>query len=411
MSNRYASNTVEKLAHILRKIKPAKLHEGELIAYMAVSAPLHCADGWSFLGRAIAALIAGDANAARHLGYYAELRAAMSLMATEGVGIFSNAHFVVDSGNRCRYVPQNRPTHKFTWDCIEHWADLQRASQPLMEMIRPGSVAVGHWLDQFIAGHTSSVAARWLRYWGVDLRSFPEDRNARNEASYRPSALRQRPGLSVRERLEFIDSLWSLCEPTQPSRFEKLDRYILRDSIRQIYHINTGNQWDSDLDDFGRRCMKMINAVAPSGLSVENWFSFLTGVTLVDRPLLLREADDRIATITDSRHHLKVVARAALLLRLATGASADLLKRCQASSGVLRFWWEAIGIESGLWRAAGPPDDLTDLWVDVEEALAANREWIATTADTSAGAWLASGAASLQTLGSCERIALWGLGL
>ncbi|HEY0367801.1 MAG TPA: hypothetical protein VGC73_15115, partial [Pyrinomonadaceae bacterium] len=45
-SNRYATNTVHKLALLFRKKKPAKLREGELVAYVAVSAPLHCADGW-----------------------------------------------------------------------------------------------------------------------------------------------------------------------------------------------------------------------------------------------------------------------------------------------------------------------------------------------------------------------------
>ena len=410
-TNRYATDTAAKVKHLLKANKSVKRREGELVAYVAVSGPLHCSDGWSYLGRAIAALIVGDANAARHLAYYAELRAAMSIMATEGVGIFNDRHIVVDEASRCTHVPQASPTHRFTWACIKHWAALPRARQPLMDMVRPGSTAIGDWLDQFISGHRTTVAARWLSYWGLDLRSFAEDRDARNEASYRPSALRQRSLTSISERSEFIDSLWSLCEPTQPSRFETLDRYILRDTIRQIYTINTTNAWNSDLDDFRRRCLRMINAVAPSGLSEDNWLSFLTGEVLPNRPLVLTEADDRTATVSHPRHHLKVIARAALLLRLATGASANLLAHGKASSDVLRFWWEALGRDSGLWRSAGPPDDLTDLWVDVEEALTVNREWVAETSDSSVGSWIASRAAALQTLGSCERIGLWGLGL
>jgi len=77
-----------------------------MTGYVAVSAPLHCADGWSFLGRAVAAILLGDATAARHLGYYAELRAAMSLMAAHGVGIFNRTHFVVVTADDCRLVPQ-----------------------------------------------------------------------------------------------------------------------------------------------------------------------------------------------------------------------------------------------------------------------------------------------------------------
>jgi hypothetical protein len=410
-ANFYVTDTIRKLQDFGKKKKSPKLRQRAMVEYVAVSAPLHSADGWSFLGRAIAAVIAGDANAARHLAYYAELRAAMSLMASEGVGIFNNSHFVVYDARHCRHVPTTHATHKFTWDCIKHWAELRRATQPLMEVVRPGNVPVREWLDQFISSHSTALAARWLSFWGIDLRSFPEDREARNEASYRPTALRHKDGLSADERSEFIENFWSLCEPTQPSRFGNLDRYILRDSVREIYKITTGYAWDSQLPDFGRHCERMIHAIAPSGLSESNWLAFLTGTASPDRPLLLREADDRQSDVADPRHHLKVIARAALLLRLATGAAADLLERCDASAETLKFWWEAIGREAGLWRASGPPDDLTDLWVDIEEAIITNREWLSATSDRSIGAWVASGAAGLHTLGSCERIALWGLGL
>ena len=52
--------------------------------YIASSAPLHLADGWNYLSRAFDAACRGDRGAAYHLSYYAELRAAMSLLATEG---------------------------------------------------------------------------------------------------------------------------------------------------------------------------------------------------------------------------------------------------------------------------------------------------------------------------------------
>jgi hypothetical protein len=409
--NFYVKDTLRKLKVFAKKTTPPPtLREREMTAYVAVSAPLHCADGWSFLGRALSALMLGDPNAARHFAYYAELRAAMSLMASEGVGIFNQAHFVVVAINDCRHVPQNKPTHEFTWDCLDHWASSRQATQPLMDIVRPGNVAIREWLNHFIPGHAKSVAARWLKLWGIDLRSFPADREARNESSYRPTALRHKASLSVVERSDFVASLWELCEPSPPSRFENLDRFILRDTIREIYKITTDKDWDSDLPDFTRRCSTMINAIAPVGL-VETWVSFLTGASSADRPLLLTEADTRGTDVSNPRHHLQVVGRAALLLRLATGASAELLKQSGASADMLRFWWERIGRDCGLWQEAGPPDDLTDLWTDVEEALTANREWLNTSSDTSVGAWTLSRATSLYTLGTCERIGLWGLGL
>jgi hypothetical protein len=409
--NYYITDTLAKLQPFTKKGASPNLREREMTAYVAVSSPLHCADGWSFLGRAITALIMGDPNAARHLAYYAELRAAMSLMAAEGVGIFNRAHFVVIASDQCQHVPQNRPTHEFTWDCIDYWASSRQAARPLMEMIRPGTIPIRDWLNQFIPGHSSSVAARWLKLWGIDLRSFPADREARNESSYRPTSLRHTTFLSATERTTFVENFWTLCEPTQPSRFEILDRFILRDSIREIYKLSTGTEWSADPLDFSRRCTTMIDAVAPAGLSEAHWLSFLTGRSSPQRPVLLTEADTRGTDVSKARHHLQVIARAALLLRLATGAAAGLLSRSGASPEILRFWWQRVGDERGLWRDSGPPDDLTDLWVDVQEALIANRDWLQSATDTSVGAWTSSSAAALHTLGSCERIGLWGLGL
>ena len=65
--------------------KAARINEPHFREYVAASAPTHLIDGWSYLARAIDALLRGDAPAAVHLGYYAELRAAMSLLAGGGI--------------------------------------------------------------------------------------------------------------------------------------------------------------------------------------------------------------------------------------------------------------------------------------------------------------------------------------
>ena len=56
----------------------------DLTEYIGASTLGHCFDGWSYLGRATEAELAGDPGSARHLGYYAELRAAMSLLGRRG---------------------------------------------------------------------------------------------------------------------------------------------------------------------------------------------------------------------------------------------------------------------------------------------------------------------------------------
>ena len=57
----------------------------DVAAFIGASAFTHCADAWSYIGRAADALLHGDVHASVHLTYYGELRAAKSLLAAEGI--------------------------------------------------------------------------------------------------------------------------------------------------------------------------------------------------------------------------------------------------------------------------------------------------------------------------------------
>jgi hypothetical protein len=61
------------------KIK--KLKDQHVVEALAAAAPNHCIDGWSYISRATSAFLAGDLHAARHLSYYVQLRASLSILA------------------------------------------------------------------------------------------------------------------------------------------------------------------------------------------------------------------------------------------------------------------------------------------------------------------------------------------
>ena len=107
-----------------------------------------------------------------------------------------------------------------------------------------------------------------------------------------------------------------------------------------------------------------------------------------------------------------MISRAALLLRVATGACENLLSG-RADREDLRFWWSDLGLERGFWRSETEPDELTDLWTDVASALEDVATWESGVASgaPSQQAWKSGCAAPLCVLGECERIGLWGLGL
>ncbi len=101
-NNRYAKNCIEKIRQ--DTAHGGQLRHGHLASYIAASSTIHCMDGWSYAARAVEAELSGDIDAARHLAYYAELRAAMSILAGAGVGVFHNQHFALRVNGRCAQI-------------------------------------------------------------------------------------------------------------------------------------------------------------------------------------------------------------------------------------------------------------------------------------------------------------------
>src|SRR4029077_16428131 len=127
-----------------------------------------------------------------------ELRAAMSLLATQGVGIFDKYHYVVHAPNSVAPIPLRDGTHVLTWKALIHWADLQRSSELLQQIITPGGLELSEWRSGiFTAGSLTVSGGNWLRIWGMDIARCARDQHIRNVASYRPSRLQNRPFLST----------------------------------------------------------------------------------------------------------------------------------------------------------------------------------------------------------------------
>jgi hypothetical protein len=394
------------------------INESALSKYIATSAPLHCADGWSFLGRALDACSRGDDTTCIHLAYYAELRAAMSILATEGIGIFDDRHFVVTSINRCKPIGalrrdgrSNQRTHSIAWLAIEYWATLLRSANLLRQIIRPGGIAMGDWLDAFGAGSTSrAIATKWLQTWGLDLKrlSIGEDRDSRNQASYRPTRLAQTPYTNALERSIFIRNLWTYCEPIPDARFQVLDRHLLRLSLEGIYaslpRTIRGNYVD--------RIMRMLTMILGDVNLIDEWRQFLTRAVDPINPIMITEAS-KSARYGDHGHHFQVVARACLLLRVATGACAKLLRECSLGRDEMEFWWKPLGEERGLWQSGNDPSDFMDLWSDIDDAIVKVLQWEIDNSSLvpSNLAWRNDLEHEIAIMGECERIVLWGMGL
>jgi hypothetical protein len=408
-TNVYRHDTINALE---RDSQPGStLNHVDLGQYIAAAGPCHCVDGWSYLGRALDSHVRGDRNSARHLGYYAELRAAMALLATEGIGIFDRRHFVVEASGACSDFSVGAGTHEIAWQALQSWARSEDSADLLEQVFLPGGIPIGEWLDEFRMGSSiTAIGSDWLESWGLDLQRMGEDRAARNQASYRPMCLQPTNVMSIADSLDFAHSLWAMCAPSAQSRFE-VDRYLLRLSLTQAFAGTRGTVTNNPIG-FTTRISRMLGRLLSGPPYLSEWNNFLTFNSSPQNPLLISEAwatDD----FHSPRHHIQVLARAALLLRVATGACERLLRAAGYSREDLEFWWKPLGETHGLWEPGIEPDELTDLWAEVRDAMSETRSWEAgsTVPIVSSATYLREQAYTTSVLGQCERVALWGLGI
>lgn len=109
---------------------------------------------------------------------------------------------------------------------------------------------------------------------------------------------------------------------------------------------------------------------------------------------------------------MQLISRAVVLLRIATGACSQLLGSARLSKPDLQFWWEQLVEVRGLWNQATRPSDITDLWADAADAMSQLDDWGQRNgAGATYARWRSDCAREISTLGTCERIGLWGLGL
>jgi hypothetical protein len=412
-ANHFLQNTAANVDREVPKGKTsAKLKSGttrarQLAEFVAASVVLHCADGWSYLGRAQAAQLRGDVGAARHLAYYAELRAAMSLLASEGIGVFDAHHVIVKSGGAVDIFTQ-AGTHQFAGDILTEWSKSERSAPLVTELIRPAGVSLNEWLAAFTQGAGARATGEgFLKLWGFDVEYLGKDHAARAEASYTPrTAQGCSPPPSARA-VEFGAALWRALAPEGNASFGILDLHLLRLSLERSYRERTNMTPKSDPSKYRRYLESAVSSV-PATLPSDRLMGFLSREYEPEELLVLSAASKKSSS-SDPENHLRIMARAALLLRLSSGCSRSLLTEASLDSEALQWWSDQVAVS----RALIEPDDVplvaADLWTDVDDALDQLGEHVASGGDVTYAALQGRCSRELSLLGGCERIALTGL--
>lgn len=362
-NNRYRTGASKE---VRRDVNSGRAVAGvQLAQYVAASAIAHCYDGWSYLGRALEAEMAADPGVAIHLAYYAELRAAMSLLASEGIGVFDSHHAVVSKNGTCQILSGFGKTHEFVWHALDLWAGSQAGASTVVRSITPNEIPLSDWLSQFSLG--GRFLSTLLQEWGLDLSRLASDRSARNVASYQPTAFSGSGPRAVDDTIRGILQFWEVCEPGPSGGFPILDRHLLRRSLELGWH-GPATTYQSQL----KSALNGLPLV-PEGVE---WLDFLSHEKLSVHHKLIEDASGNVL-VGHPKHSEQVLARATLLLRVATGTLADLLSSAGANVGVdLDFWLSSRSVCRRLWPESNQRATSSDLWSDVEEALNSVDDWL-----------------------------------
>jgi hypothetical protein len=410
--NRYTKNTaqvVETELGLGKKLGTIRRPK-QLAQYIAASALLHCTDGWSYLGKAVFSLLRGDPHRSRHLAYYAELRAAISLLATQGIGVFSRRHVVVDGPNSVAPVDSKLGTHVFAWECLEFWSGLATSGDLFAKIVRPH----GRTLDDWFAPHggptvVAHQAQAWLLQWGLDLKLPIKDREARNESSYRPDGIPRAWSIETASTLRLVKDLWLALEPSTESLFGEIDRQVLRISLEKVFRAQAGIEPEPASAQYRAFVTRTIANQSFGAGPSEQWERFLLRQSSpLDGSLF---AFSSVAPDAEYQGHAAVISRAALLLRMASGATAHLIRSAGVESQALGFWVEGVGKSKGLWDVPVDAGRLIDLWADIPPLLGEIDVFQGKYAPQDQTFYLVGSELGgvLAGLGSCERVALWSM--
>ncbi len=362
--------------------------------YVAGSVFVHCGDAWSFMGRSIDSLLRGDLGGAVHLMYYAELRAAVSLLASEGIFIGDKSHFVINQAGIHSFGGKSG-THAVAWQALQAWTDGNRSQQLLGQVVRPGGEPFANWVSALTAQAARAKIDDLFKLMSFDLREFDQDHNRRNAVSYSPSRLLPLDMDAMEIRQIAVD-VWQTLEPGSGGSFPVLDDLLLPELLHSIYSAaGEGSvswpDWVERIAPASQSGTALLTSLAAAGTGVSA--SGLVGAMYVSR----------VAEMDPTRYFRPMMARTMLLLRIATGSAIQLVRESGRSAVSLQPWTESLALSRGLWSAEAPVEDVRDLWADVELAL----EEAENAGARSLHELLSGLPTASRILGQAERVPVW----
>jgi hypothetical protein len=409
------SNQLKKDAIGAIKRHGDSLKSHDVGTYVAASTLSHLLDGWGYLSQAVNAFINGNKGVAIHLAYYAELRAVMSLLASEGVGVFDRKHIglkesksyaIFNLRKRRNETGRGRSigTHVFAWEAFEKWCRSDvKPSYDLLRIFRVKGYTFSDLLPGFHPRATqlvsSTIAKSWLKKWAFDVKRYINDRELRNFVSYRPQTMSEfGSNLDFKSAIKNIYSLLHVLSPTASNPFDYLDKLLLKalfDELYQRSEISSRGALEDLISDSFTHIGATFDATTQRIL--------LSDIPINESHLIFSEASKF------ELEPLPVISRASLLLRISTGCTSILLEDARIDKSELNFIWGNYGFNNGFWETAKPVSEFYKLWSEIEGEytdLSSNLDEISGSSSFSIREELDE---DINRLSQFNRAALWGI--
>ncbi len=433
----------EYLDQVLSR-NPSPQEIEELSSFLAIGTCSHVLDGWRYLAHAAAALLNGSRRACIHLAYYAELRAARSILGAYGIGIRNSFHFSVTKDRRVvtfgalnrpvsakvgpyrkilndvvelrdeivRWILRSPPpiappvdepigTHVAAWKALKEWVKNPDHAEKVVGAFGGLSYDGIDWVEACrSSAMRGDVVAYWLQHWSCDLTLLSADTAARNAASYGIDLKKDALSPVQQAELNVVRDANEAClswngEPTDQIQLMLIHDFIIK-SARRL-GVKKNEMW---------RVVKI-------------WLESAAQFTPAKSKELIKLVKKMPATAAgrifglaeDRRSGAKgVFSRAFLLLRLATALLReqwkDIRKRSASGAAAWQRQWLVEFASHAHVDLTSPQMDFHDLENDHEDALDEINTWLAANAFNANSLWQnASG--PLREICRLERIALW----
>lgn len=298
---------------------------------LAAEQIFHMIEGWRYASAATNAFLNHSQHTALHFAYYAELRAALSLLSWSGIRVRQSAHYYLDVyGNKKSFGPER--THSAVWGLWQHWVKRADATKLFKDQIKlTSSVSLSNVLTslQYVD------PAKTLQNWGMDLAKIQADHTARNTSSYEAFWINAPLSRMSRDDLDLVLMLWKLLLPQ--------DSGLLFDSSLISYFVSKA--LPAMTHRMGKTSGECLNQIVQS----------IVTNTGADPELILRRLDTSqyetkpfdLASSVDTKTE-NVLCRAFFLLRLSMLAAKTSLAMTQNSATMdwLSNWFEHAGLWS-----------------------------------------------------------------